>query len=139
MSSDSDSEEGGMLGGYTPRKRYPVHDAAESGDLETMRRLLAIKAAGGEGEGEERAAGMDVDAAGGAANGDEDGGEEGEEDEEEVDSEADESYVASGAEDEEMESEDEDEDAGQLVVQAADPNEKDNFGCTPLHVAIHAR
>ena len=133
------------MGGYG-RKRYPLHDAAERGDLDTMRRLLAIKPAGAEGD-EGEGEGMDVDAAeaaAAAANGNmgegaSEGSEE-EEEEEEVDSEDDESYHGSGQEEEEDEDVDEDEEEeGALVAQPVDVNEKDNFGCTALHVAIHAR
>jgi len=71
-------------------------------------------------------------------------GEEEEEEEEEVDSEDDESYRGGeDGEEEDEEDDDMDEEEGGLGMmiraQPVDLNEKDNFNCTALHVAIHAR
>jgi hypothetical protein len=147
---------------FAHRKRgYPLHDAAEVGDLQAIKNLLhpppppppVAAAEGGEPSGDAEGNGemMQVDEKGEDAEGANDEGEgvEGEEEEEEeesVDSEDDEDYEESGAEDDEegMDEDEEGMEGGMLSeaprrMPAIDVNSRDNEDCTALHVAIHAR
>ena len=152
--SDSDSDSG-----YTPKRGYPLHEAAEQGDLELLRRIVSIKEQSEKEEEEEadHAGENDVHAHGGL-NGAEDmdvcgtsgGAKQKAGDDEDDGEDDDESFHGGGGEggggdedDDDDDDDDDDEEGGDdqgfLMPIPLDLNEKDNFNCTALHVAIHAR
>ncbi|CAM9682331.1 unnamed protein product, partial [Ectocarpus sp. 6 AP-2014] len=153
MSSSSDED----FRSY--HRPYPLHDAAEAGDMETLTQILrprqpkkpaSISSAAGGGEGEAAAGGDgrggvapmdeegDAAAAAGTGGGEADGGAGKARAEAEGNENNSHRHPAGGGDDESSDDDDDDE-LGGFRPPSVDLEERDHEGCTPLHVALTAK
>ncbi|CAM9399981.1 unnamed protein product, partial [Ectocarpus sp. 8 AP-2014] len=154
MSSSSDED----FRSY--HRPYPLHDAAEAGDMETLTQILrprqpkkpaSICSAAGGGEGEAAAGGDgrggvapmdeegDAAAAAGTGGGEADGGAGKARAEEEGNENNSHQHPAGGGDDESSDDDDDDDELGGFRPPSVDLEERDHEGCTPLHVALTAK